>query len=228
MIKVISALAVCLCILPVAAQESLEPPCPGIAKLSTWTDSWKAITFEFQQLSTMPGMDYEQTARGKVSIVKPWIRWDYHEPEPYTILTDSRRVWMIMPEDRQVITDLLDGFQLERIPILFLQDVTSLLKNYQCLADGSKSENTINLVRTNSTLNVQKITIILDAEGRPTDVGFIMGDDARNRFLTTQYHSATGLSKKGLALTIPADYSILNFQGDQISKETLNPLRELE
>jgi outer membrane lipoprotein carrier protein len=58
----------------------------------------------FVQASTLKAMDITDSAFGKLYVKHPgMMRWEYHEPEPQTIVTDGRNLWIYRPEDNQVM-----------------------------------------------------------------------------------------------------------------------------
>ncbi len=86
---------------------------------------------EFQQESVLKAMDIRDTANGKVWFQRPGkMRWEYEKPEPQTIITDSRELWIFRPLDNQVMVGKAPAYFSGGKGASFLTDIRLLSSQF--------------------------------------------------------------------------------------------------
>lgn len=85
----------------------------------------------FTQVSTLQAMDITDTAEGRLWIRRPGqMRWEYTAPEPQTIVTDGRQLWIHRPLDRQVMIGSAPSFFGDGKGAGFLADIGQLRRQF--------------------------------------------------------------------------------------------------
>ncbi|MBN2054604.1 outer membrane lipoprotein carrier protein LolA [bacterium] len=201
---------------PVSAGDE---PCPILKKTIDWTRSWRKIIFDFTQESAVPSVAMTQQARGRVWIDKPWIKWEYLEPEYYYILASDKRVWMVMPEDRVIYTEALTGMELERVPVLFLTDPAPVLESFHCTTgETSGGTTTVNLTSTSGTAAVRSAALSIAADGSINNVELTMQDESTNSFSFSGMRGDPGAAEHLFSIEINGEtYSVLSFSGEPLT-----------
>ncbi len=68
----------------------------------------RALVGRFTQVVESPGLPSPRIERGTVHLARPGrMRWEYDDPPGKIAITDGRRAWLYVPEDRQVIVSPL-------------------------------------------------------------------------------------------------------------------------
>ena len=59
---------------------------------------------DFEQKSILKAMDVTDMASGKLMVCQPGkMRWEYVTPDPQTIITDGKDLWIFRPDENQVM-----------------------------------------------------------------------------------------------------------------------------
>lgn len=99
----------------------------GLLQKITASYAESGFSADFVQVSTLDVMDLVDTANGRLLVKKPdKMRWEYHHPEPQTIVTDGQTLWVHRPLDRQVMIGRAPVFFGDGKGAGFLSDVSRL------------------------------------------------------------------------------------------------------
>jgi len=89
------------------------------------------FTARFTQKSVIKAMDITDNAEGKVFIRRPkMMRWEYETPEKQIILTNGNGLWVLRPDDNQVMTGSADDYFGDGKGASFLSDIKLIRKKY--------------------------------------------------------------------------------------------------
>lgn len=94
-------------------------------------DRTKALTADFFQVATLISIDRQQMSAGRVYIEKPhYIRWEYTQPDPQTILYDGKMLRIYTPRRRQVLQSTIEEEERSNVALLFLAGVGKLRETF--------------------------------------------------------------------------------------------------
>ncbi|WP_372682252.1 outer membrane lipoprotein carrier protein LolA, partial [Desulfosarcina sp.] len=69
------------------------------------------FTADFEQESILKAMAVTDTASGRLMVRQPGkMRWEYLVPDPQTIITDGRELWVYRPQENQVLVGKAPSF----------------------------------------------------------------------------------------------------------------------
>jgi outer membrane lipoprotein carrier protein len=94
-------------------------------------DRAQALTADFLQAATLTSIDRQQISAGRVYIEKPhYIRWEYTQPDPQTILYDGKTLRIYTPKRRQVLQSAIEEEGRSNVALLFLAGVGKLRETF--------------------------------------------------------------------------------------------------
>ncbi len=86
---------------------------------------------DFFQATTLSAMKITDTAKGHAYFKRPgMMRWEYHHPDKYRIITDGITLWIYRPEDKQVTTGEFPSFFGDGKGAGFLSDISLIRKKF--------------------------------------------------------------------------------------------------
>lgn len=98
-------------------------------------ESARTFKAKFFQKSYIKMMDQVQEAKGDVLIKKPGkMRWTYRAPDPQTLVTNNKTLWLYVPEDNQVIKTSVKNIYSSNTPALFLAGQGKLKETFDILS----------------------------------------------------------------------------------------------
>jgi outer membrane lipoprotein carrier protein len=113
-----------------------------IAKVQDVYDRTEGVQADFDQETRLASWGQTQMAKGKVSFKKNGrMYWEYSAPVPQKIISDGNKVWVYIPQDRQVtIYEMNRGLQSE-IAYNLILGKGNLKKEFDITLADSASEN---------------------------------------------------------------------------------------
>jgi outer membrane lipoprotein carrier protein len=86
---------------------------------------------EFDQQSILKAMEVTDTAAGRLFVRQPGkMRWEYLVPEPQTIISDGKDLWVYRPEEHQVMVGKAPAFFGDGKGAGFLSNIKSVRKSF--------------------------------------------------------------------------------------------------
>jgi len=103
--------------------------------------SGKGFSVVFFQESMLKAMQISDTAEGRLVVKKPGkMRWEYILPDPQTIITDGKSMWIYRPADNQVMVGRAPAFFGDGKGAGFLSDIRQIRKGFQVEVISSNKE----------------------------------------------------------------------------------------
>lgn len=97
------------------------------------------FTADFDQESILKAMAVTDTASGRVMVRQPGeMRWEYQVPDPHTIITDGRNLWIYRPEENQVVVGRAPALFGKGKGAGFLANIKTIRKGFQISLVPSK------------------------------------------------------------------------------------------
>ena len=104
--------------------------------------SGKGFSVAFFQESMLKAMQISDTAEGRLTVKKPGkMRWEYILPDPQTIMTDGKSMWIHRPADNQVMVGRAPAFFGDGKGAGFLSDIRQVRKSFRVEALPSRENN---------------------------------------------------------------------------------------
>jgi outer membrane lipoprotein carrier protein len=122
--------------------------------------SGKGFSVAFFQESMLKAMQISDTAEGRLTVKKPGkMRWEYILPDPQTIITDGKSMWIHRPADNQVMVGRAPAFFGEGKGAGFLSDIRQVRKSFRVavLAGDDKSHYRLKLTPKKPTPDIAEI-----------------------------------------------------------------------
>ena len=130
-ITCLTMLAMGMGVLPLSADTSdagLEKILKGIEARYAG-NGFSAVFF---QESMLKAMQISDTAEGRLTVKKPGkMRWEYILPDPQTIITDGKSMWIHRPVDNQVMVGKAPEFFGGGKGAGFLSDIRQIRKSFR-------------------------------------------------------------------------------------------------
>jgi outer membrane lipoprotein carrier protein len=153
--------------------------------------------------------------RGTVLVKKPgMMRWTYTSPEKKEFVSDGRRLYSYVPEDRQVVVSAVPPSDEASSPALFLAGRGNILRDFTpsiaTVAGVGASEVALKLVPSSPQREYDWIVLVLD---RATlQIRRLVTTDTQggtSTFVFTRLRENVGLPDKAFAFTIPRGVDVI-------------------
>jgi outer membrane lipoprotein carrier protein len=90
------------------------------------------FTADFDQESILKAMAVTDTASGRLMVRQPGkMRWEYLVPDPQTIITDGKDLWVYRPQENQVLVGKAPSIFGEGKGAGFLSNIKTVRKSFQ-------------------------------------------------------------------------------------------------
>jgi len=143
------------------------------------------FTAAFDQESILKAMQVTDTASGVVMIRQPGqMRWEYQVPDPQTIITDGDDLWVVRPQEKQVVTGKAPSLFGGGKGAGFLSNIETIRKNFQITLEPAVDETRHRLKLVPNQSQVDLMAIELEIDSRTYDLLRIItfnvyGDETR-------------------------------------------------
>lgn len=145
----------------------------------------KGFSASFFQESMLKAMQITDTAEGRLIVKRPGkMRWEYTIPEPQSIITDGKTMWIYRPADNQVMLGKAPAFFGHGKGAGFLSDVRLIRKSFTVEGQPSENETYHRLRLTPHTPGQELADIILSIDKRTYRIDQVVthnayGDETR-------------------------------------------------
>jgi outer membrane lipoprotein carrier protein len=155
------------------------------------------------------------TERGTVLVKKPGrMRWTYTTPERKVFVSDGRRFYSYLPEDRQVIVSPVAPADEAGSPALFLAGQGDLLRDFTPSAPEvtglTASQVALKLVPVRPQRDYDWIVLVLDR--RSLQIERLITTDAQggtSTFTFSDWRDNVGLPDKAFTFTVPRGVDVI-------------------
>ncbi|BBO90285.1 LolA family protein [Desulfosarcina ovata] len=143
------------------------------------------FTAEFDQESILKAMAVTDTASGRLMVRQPGkMRWEYLVPEPQTIITDGRDLWVFRPEENQVMVGKAPAFFGEGKGAGFLSNIKTVRNSFRISLETADDPEFYRLRMVPDKASADLIEVKLDVARESFDVVRIItvnvyGDETR-------------------------------------------------
>ncbi len=106
----------------------------------------KGFSAAFFQESMLKAMQISDTAEGRLTVKRPGkMRWEYILPDPQTIITDGKSMWIHRPADNQVMVGKAPEFFGGGKGAGFLSDIRLIRKSFHIQQKPAENDNYLRL-----------------------------------------------------------------------------------
>ncbi len=155
------------------------------------------------------------TEKGVLLVKKPgMMRWTYTTPEKKEFVSDGRKLYSYVPEDREVVVSTVPAADEASSPALFLAGKGNILRDFTpsfaSVPDLAAADVALKLVPTAPQREYDWIVLVLD---RATlQIRRLVTRDAQggtSTFVFTRMRENVGLPDKAFAFTIPPGVDVI-------------------
>ena len=129
------------------------------------------FTADFDQESILKAMAVTDTASGRLMVRQPGkMRWEYLVPDPQTIITDGKELWVYRPQENQVLVGKAPSFFGEGKGAGFLSNIKTVRKNFQLSLEPATDPNRFRLKLVPNKSSVELMAVELDIVKKTYDL----------------------------------------------------------
>jgi outer membrane lipoprotein carrier protein len=129
------------------------------------------FTADFDQESILKAMAVTDTASGRLMVRQPGkMRWEYLVPDPQTIITDGKELWVYRPQENQVLVGKAPSFFGEGKGAGFLSNIKTVRKSFQLSLASSTDPNLYRLKLLPNKSSVELMAVELDIVKKTYDL----------------------------------------------------------
>lgn len=155
------------------------------------------------------------TERGTVLVKKPgMMRWTYTAPEKKEFVSDGRKLYSYVPDDKQVIVSTVPPADQASSPALFLAGKGNILRDFTpsivTVPGMGADEVALKLVPATPQRDYDWIVLVLDKAS--LQIRRLVTTDSQggtSTFVFTQLRENIGLPDKAFAFTIPRGVDVI-------------------
>ena len=129
------------------------------------------FTADFDQESILKAMAVTDTASGRLMVRQPGkMSWEYLVPDPQTIITDGKELWVYRPQENQVLVGKAPSFFGEGKGAGFLSNIKTVRKSFQLSLASSTDPNLYRLKLLPNKSSVELMAVELDIVKKTYDL----------------------------------------------------------
>jgi outer membrane lipoprotein carrier protein len=168
--------------------------------------------------------DFVQTYRGKVlrtetreqgtvAIKKPGLmRWVYVKPERKEFVSDGRKIYSYIPDDRQVIVADVPAEDAATTPAMFLAGKGEIVRDFTSVLEKSSQPGTVALKLTPRKAEPQYQYFVITIDEKSLQLRGLMTIDGQGGESTLTFANLkenTGISDKEFAFRVPRGVDVI-------------------
>jgi len=152
------------------------------------------FTADFDQESVLKAMAVTDTASGRLMVRQPGkMRWEYLVPEPQTIITDGKDLWVYRPEENQVLVGKAPALFGEGKGAGFLSNIKMVRQSFQVTLEPETHPGHYRLKLVPNRSTVDLMAVLLDIDRETFDLSEITtvnvyGDETRIQLKNIQFN----------------------------------------
>jgi len=198
-----------------ALQGSALAPDELARRIQAKYEQVRDFTADFEHTYEGGVLRQKVTERGRVQIKKPGkMRWTYTAPERKEFVSDGRKLYSYVPEDRQVIVSSVPPADEASSPILFLAGKGNVLRDFKAsdvqVPDLGAGEQALKLVPVKPQEEYDSIVLVVDRAS--LQIRRLATADAQggtSSFVFRNLKENVGLPDKTFAFTIPRGVDVI-------------------
>jgi len=129
------------------------------------------FTADFDKESILKAMAVTDTASGRLMVRQPGkMRWEYLVPDPQTIITDGKELWVYRPQENQVLVGKAPSFFGEGKGAGFLSNIKTVRKSFQLSLEPATDPNQYRLKLLPNKSSVELMAVELDIVKKTYDL----------------------------------------------------------
>jgi outer membrane lipoprotein carrier protein len=212
-------IAVLAALLPLVAipvsQGGALPPDELARRIQAKYEQVRDFTADFEHTYEGGVLRQKVTERGKLQIKKPGkMRWTYTAPEKKEFVSDGRKLYSYVPEDRQVIVSDVPRMDQAGSPILFLAGKGSVVRDFKAsdaqVSGVGAGEQALKLVPVAPQEEYDWIVLVVDRAN--LQLRRLITADAQggtSSFTFRNLKENVGLPDKAFSFTIPRGVDVI-------------------
>jgi outer membrane lipoprotein carrier protein len=125
------------------------------------------FTADFEQESILTAMGVTDTASGRLLVRQPGkMRWEYLVPDPQTIITDGKELWVYRPEENQVLVGKAPALFGEGRGAGFLSNIKMVRQSFQLTLEPNEdtAHHHLRLVPHQPSPDLVAVDLIIDVK----------------------------------------------------------------
>ena len=203
---------------PVAAQTQRADPQSAEAVARALQENYDRVRdFTADFVHRYQGVVLRQTAveRGQLLVKKPGkMRWDYNAPERKLFVSDGRKLYSYLPQDKQVIVSDVPTEDHATTPALFLTGKGNLLRDFTVsfgqAVDTLAGTTVLKLVPRRSEAEYDWLMLAVDPRSlQIRTLITVDGQGGKSTFTFTNLKENVGLADKEFAFSMPRGVDVV-------------------
>lgn len=198
-----------------ALQGGPVPPDELARRIQAKYEQVRDFTADFEHTYEGGVLRQKVTERGRVQIKKPGkMRWTYTAPERKEFVSDGRKLYSYVPEDKQVIVSTVPPADEASSPILFLAGKGNVLRDFKAshaqVPNAGAGEQALKLVPVTPQEEYDWIVLVVDRAS--LQIRRLVTADAQggtSSFAFRNLRENVGLPDKTFAFTIPRGVDVI-------------------
>jgi len=208
-------LALTMMLLSPAPQGSVLAPDELARRIQAKYEQVRDFTADFEHSYEGGVLRQKVTERGRVQIKKPGkMRWTYTAPERKEFVSDGRKLYSYVPEDKQVIVSTVPPADEASSPILFLAGKGNVLRDFKAsdvqVPNLGAGEQALELVPVKPQEEYDSIVLVVDRAS--LQIRRLVTADAQggtSSFTFRNLKENAGLPDRTFAFTIPRGVDVI-------------------
>lgn len=201
---------------PVHAGPQTKPSVSEVAgRLQARYEKVRDFSADFTHVYEGGVLGRRVTERGNVLIKKPWkMRWTYTSPERKEFVSDGRKLYSYIPEDRQVIVSDVPADEGAATPALFLSGKGNILRDFDAsfadMVSVPADTWALKLVPKRRDPEYEWLVLVVDRQSFA--IRMLVSVDSQggeSTFIFSDLKENVGLSDKQFNFTIPRGVEVV-------------------
>lgn len=201
---------------PTAAQSPQQPTADGVARdLQQKYDRIKDFSADFVHTYRGGVLKQQATERGRLLVKKPGkMRWEYTAPEKKTFVSDGRKIYSYIPQDKQVVVSTMPQDDQAPTPTLFLTGNGNIARDFNAafdkVADAPAGSISLKLTPKTREPEYESLTLVLDP--RTLSLRMLITVDTqggRSAFLFSHLKENVGLADNQFVFRMPRHVDVV-------------------
>ncbi len=161
----------------------------------------------------------QATERGRLLVKKPGkMRWEYTSPEKKLFVSDGRKIYSYIPQDKQVVVATMPRDEQASSPALFLTGKGNLTRDFNAsfdkVAEAPAGSVALKLTPRRREPEYESLTLVV--EPKTLNLQMLIADDAqggRSVFTFTNLKENVGLADNLFVFQIPRNVDVVTDAG---------------
>lgn len=201
---------------PTAMQAPQQPTADAVARnLQQKYDRIKDFSADFVHTYRGGVLKQQATERGRLLVKKPGkMRWEYTAPEKKIFVSDGRKIYSYIPQDKQVVVSTMPQDDQAPTPTLFLTGNGNIARDFNAafdkVADAPAGSISLKLTPKKREPEYESLTLVLDP--RTLSLRMLITVDTqggRSAFLFSHLKENVGLADNQFVFQMPRNVDVV-------------------